>query len=105
LNTDSEIKDVPNPELLSLKGDIATLAFEHVNYRYQHAENLALQDIDFSAKSRETVAIIGGTGTGKTPLVILLPRFYDVESGKILENGKNIKETSQHNLREMIGFV
>ncbi|OQO74601.1 multidrug ABC transporter ATP-binding protein [Enterococcus faecalis] len=105
LNTDSEIKDVPNPELLSLKGDEATLAFEHVNYRYQHAENLALEDIDFSAKSGETVAIIGGTGSGKTTLVNLLPRFYDVESGKILLNGKNIKETSQHNLREMIGFV
>ena len=105
LNTDSEIKDVPNPELLSLKGDKATLAFEHVNYRYQHAENLALEDIDFSAKSGETVAIIGGTGSGKTTLVNLLPRFYDVESGKILLNGKNIKETSQHNLREMVGFV
>ena len=105
LNTDSEIKDVPNPELLSLKGDKATLAFEHVNYRYQNAENLALEDIDFSAKSGETVAIIGGTGSGKTTLVNLLPRFYDVESGKILLNGKNIKDTSQHNLREMIGFV
>lgn len=105
LNTDSEIKDVPNPELLSLKGDKATLAFEHVNYRYQHAENLALEDIDFSAKSGETVAIIGGIGSGKTTLVNLLPRFYDVESGKILLNGKNIKDTSQHNLREMIGFV
>lgn len=105
LNTDSEIKDVPNPELLSLKGDKATFAFEHVNYRYQHAENLALEDIDFSAKSGETVAIIGGTGSGKTTLVNLLPRFYDVESGKILLNGKNIKDTSQHNLREMIGFV
>lgn len=105
LNTDSEIKDVPNPELLSLKGDKATLAFEHVNYRYQHVENLALEDIDFSAKSGETVAIIGGTGSGKTTLVNLLPRFYDVESGKILLNGKNIKDTSQHNLREMIGFV
>ena len=105
INTDSEIKDVPNPELLSLKGDKATLAFEHVNYRYQHAENLALEDIDFSAKSGETVAIIGGTGSGKTTLVNLLPRFYDVESGKILLNGKNIKDTSQHNLREMIGFV
>ncbi|MFR8960652.1 MAG: ABC transporter ATP-binding protein, partial [Enterococcus faecalis] len=75
------------------------------NYRYQHAENLALEDIDFSAKSGETVAIIGGTGSGKTTLVNLLPRFYDVESGKILLNGKNIKDTSQHNLREMIGFV
>ena len=81
------------------------MAFEHVNYRYQHAENLALEDIDFSAKSGETVAIIGGTGSGKTTLVNLLPRFYDVESGKILLNGKNIKDTSQHNLREMIGFV
>ncbi|MGH2245678.1 ATP-binding cassette domain-containing protein, partial [Enterococcus faecalis] len=77
LNSDSEIKDVPNPELLSLKGDKATLASEHVNYRYQHAENLALEDIDFSAKSGQTVAIIGATGSGKTTLVNLLPRFYD----------------------------
>lgn len=59
----------------SLKGDKATLAFEHVNYRYQHAENLALEDIDFSAKSGETVAIIGGTGSGKTTLVNLYHVF------------------------------
>jgi ATP-binding cassette subfamily B protein len=83
----------------------ATLTFDHVAYRYQGAEKLALEDIDFQAKSGDFVAIIGGTGSGKTTLVNLLPRLYDVESGAIKINGVNIAEITQHNLREVVGFV
>ena len=101
LNTDSEIKDVPNPELLSLKGDKATLAFEHVNYRYQHAENLALEDIDFSAKSGETVAIIGGTGSGKTTLIKIINGLLKEYDGQIQVNGEKIGESS----RKIISYL
>ena len=105
LNEEDEILDPKTPATLSLQGDQATLAFDHVAYRYQGAEKLALEDIDFQAKSGDFVAIIGGTGSGKTTLVNLLPRLYDVESGAIKINGVNIAEVTQHNLREVVGFV
>ena len=105
LNEEDEILDPKAPATLSLQGDQATLAFDHVAYRYQGAEKLALEDIDFQAKSGDFVAIIGGTGSGKTTLVNLLPRLYDVESGAIKINGVNIAEVTQHNLREVVGFV
>lgn len=105
LNEEDEILDPKTPAILSFQGDQATLAFDHVAYRYQGAEKLALEDIDFQAKSGDFVAIIGGTGSGKTTLVNLLPRLYDVESGAIKINGVNIAEVTQHNLREVVGFV
>lgn len=105
LNEEDEILDPKTPATLSLQGDQATLAFDHVAYRYQGAEKLALEDIDFQAKSGDFVAIIGGTGSGKTTLVNLLPRLYDMESGAIKINGVNIAEVTQHNLREVVGFV
>lgn len=105
LELEPDITDVANPNELPLKGKEATLVFDHVNYRYKGAENLALEDIDFSAKSGEVVAIIGGTGSGKTTLVNLIPRFYDIESGKILINNTNISAVTQANLREALGVV
>ncbi|MGK0550756.1 ABC transporter ATP-binding protein [Enterococcus faecalis] len=105
LDTKNDIVDREDPLTIPLEGKNASLAFEHVNYRYAGAEKLALADIDFSAKSGEVVAIIGGTGSGKTSLVNLIPRFYDIEAGKILINGIDIKAATQHNLRDTIGFV
>lgn len=105
LDEEEEIVDDKAPKMIQLKGDQATLAFDHVNYRYHGAEKLALQDIDFQAKSGDFVAIIGGTGSGKTTLVNLLPRLYDIESGAIRINGVNIAEVTQHNLRDSVGFV
>ncbi|HGF7764363.1 TPA: ABC transporter ATP-binding protein [Enterococcus faecium] len=99
------IHDPENPKTVSFAGKEATLAFNHVNYRYHGAEKLALEDIDFQAKSGEIVAIIGGTGSGKTTLVNLIPRLYDIESGSIQINGTDISEMTQYNLRELIGFV
>ena len=99
------IHDPENPKTVSFAGKNATLAFNHVNYRYHGAENLALEDIDFQAKSGEIVAIIGGTGSGKTTLVNLIPRLYDIESGSIQINGTDISDMTQYNLRELMGFV
>ncbi|WP_447299497.1 ABC transporter ATP-binding protein [Enterococcus faecium] len=99
------IHDPENPKTVSFAGKNATLAFNHVNYRYHGAEKLALEDIDFQAKSGEIVAIIGGTGSGKTTLVNLIPRLYDIESGSIQTNGTDISDMTQYNLLELMGFV
>ena len=99
------IHDPENPKTVSFAGKNATLAFNHVKYRYHGAEKLALEDIDFQAKSGEIVAIIGGTGSGKTTLVNLIPRLYDIESGSIQINGTDISDMTQYNLRELMGFV
>lgn len=99
------ISDPENPTEVTPAGKTATISFEHVNYRYHGAEKLALEDIDFSAKSGETVAIIGGTGSGKSTLVNLIPRLYDVESGTIKIDGVSITDMTQYNLRELMGFV
>ena len=99
------IHDPENPKTVSFAGKNATLAFNHVNYRYHGAEKLALEDIDFQAKSGEIVAIIGGTGSGKPTLVNLIPRLYDIESGSIQINGTDISDMTQYNLRELMGFV
>lgn len=82
-----------------------TLAFDHVTYRYQNAEQPALTDIDFSAKSGQTVAIIGGTGSGKSTLINLIPRFYDIESGDIKLDGIDITDLSLAELRNAVALV
>lgn len=105
LDEKNDILDPAQPGKIELKGKEATLDFDHVNYRYSGAEALALTDIDFKATSGDVVAIIGGTGSGKTTLVNLLPRLYDIESGDIRINGQSIQQVTQENLRDSIGFV
>ncbi|MGX7196799.1 ABC transporter ATP-binding protein [Enterococcus olivae] len=105
LEESDEITDVQRPAAITHQGTQASLNFEQVDYRFPGAEKLALEKVDFSATSGQTVAIIGGTGSGKTTLVNLLPRLYDVESGEITLNGQDISQVTQHDLREMIGFV
>ncbi len=105
LDENDEIVDVVQPENITRQKDQATLVFDQVDYRFPGAEKLALKKIDFAAKSGQTVAIIGGTGSGKTTLVNLLPRLYDVEAGTIRLNGQDIAQVSQTDLRELIGFV
>jgi ATP-binding cassette subfamily B protein len=82
-----------------------TLEFEHVTFSYPGAEESALTDISFTAKQGEVTAIIGGTGSGKTTLVNLIPRFYEVTSGAICVNGVDIREAPQSEIRSKIGFV
>ncbi|MFE4144838.1 ABC transporter ATP-binding protein [Peribacillus sp. YIM B13472] len=82
-----------------------TLEFEHVTFSYPGAEEPALTDISFSASPGEITAIIGGTGSGKTTLVNLIPRFYEISSGTIRVNGVDIRKSSQDEVRSKIGFV
>lgn len=105
LEEDAGIVDPEQPETVALAGKDASLSFKQVNYRYHGAEKLALEDINFEASSGDIVAIIGGTGSGKTTLVNLIPRLYDIESGEIAINGTSIADMTQYNLRELMGFV
>ena len=81
------------------------LTFNHVSFRYPGADEDVLEDITFTAKPGETTAIIGSTGSGKSTLVNLIPRFYDVTSGDITLDGVDIREVKQHELREKLGYV
>lgn len=81
------------------------LEFERVTFSYPGAEEPALSDISFTAKQGEITAIIGGTGSGKSTLVNLIPRFYEVSSGAIRVNGVDVREASQEEIRSKIGFV
>ena len=79
--------------------------FKDVSFRYPDADTEILSDINFTAKPGETTAIIGSTGSGKSTVVNLLPRFYDVTGGELLIDGVNVKDVSQKDLRNIIGFV
>ena len=83
----------------------AKVEFDHVGMAYQGAGAEALSDISFSVKKGETIGIIGGTGSGKTSLVHLIPRFYDVSRGKVLVDGKDVKDYSLKELRQKVGIV
>lgn len=103
VRTESSIKDADEPEKLTSHDGV--ISFEHVNFKYPGAEEDVLHDIDFVARLGETTAIIGSTGCGKSTLVNLIPRLYDVSDGKILLDGKDIRNISMSDLREEIGFV
>lgn len=89
----------------SLSEGIAQIAFQHVSFRYADAEDAVLNDITFTAEAGKTTAVIGATGSGKTTLVNLIPRFYDCQGGTILINGTDITQIPPDELRRHIGFV
>ena len=106
LEKEPAIKD--KPELEQAKFDLkkkGLVEFRNVSFRYPDAESEILSDISFTANPGETTAIIGSTGSGKSTVVNLIPRFYDVTGGEILIDGVNIKDVSQKDLRSKIGFV
>ena len=105
LEEEVDVLDPVEPQVVTRQGAEATLSFNRVDYRYDGAEKRTLEDVSFEATSGQMVAIIGGTGSGKTTLVNLIPRLYDIESGEIKLNGKNITQLTQKNVRELIGFV
>ena len=98
------IKDPDRAEHFS-ENEKGVLRFDHVSFRYPGADENVLEDITFTAKPGETTAIIGSTGSGKSTLVNLVPRFYDVTAGSITLDGADIRNVSQHELREKLGYV
>lgn len=103
IRTESSIQDPKAPEELTVHDGV--VRFEHVNFRYPGAEEDVLHDIDFVAEPGKTTAIIGSTGCGKSTLVNLIPRLYDVTGGQITLDGKDIRNITMADLREEIGFV
>ena len=103
LKTEASVQDVKKPE--TLKEHKGVLEFSHVDFKYSGAEHNVLSDIDFKVEPGKTTAIIGSTGCGKSTLVNLIPRFYDVTGGQITLDGKDIRRISMEELREEIGFV
>lgn len=103
LKTEASVQDVKNPE--TLKEHKVVLEFSHVDFKYPGAEHNVLSDIDFKVEPGKITAIIGSTGCGKSTLVNLIPRFYDVTGGQITLDGKDIRRISMEELREEIGFV
>ncbi|MEG2254604.1 MAG: ABC transporter ATP-binding protein, partial [Vagococcus sp.] len=97
--------DISDPETPQQWSNQASLAFNKVLFRYKGAENPAINQVDFEMKQGETLAIIGGTGSGKSTLVNLIPRFFDVETGEISLNGQDVRKVPQKDLRDRIGFV
>jgi len=104
LETESSIKDPNNPKNLP-ENDRARIEFRNVSFRYPGAENDILHDITFTAEPGTTTAFIGSTGSGKSTVVNLVPRFYDVTGGAVLINGVDIRDVTQHDLRENVGYV
>lgn len=103
LNTQTSLKDGHNKgEQLQQKGAIE---FKNVSFRYPEADADVLENISFTVSQGQTVAFIGSTGSGKSTLINLIPRFYDCSDGEILINGHNVKDFSQHDLHEIIGYV
>ena len=104
LETEPHIKDPETPRHFpaSFKGNIE---YRNVNFRYPGAEEDVLHDISFTARPGQTTAFIGTTGSGKSTIINLIPRFYEVSGGAILLDGIDIREVTQHELRDKIGYV
>lgn len=104
LDTHSSIRDPSSPRAFP-EPFSPTVEFRGVSFRYPHAEEDVLHDVSFTARPGETTAIIGATGAGKSTIVNLVPRFYDVTTGAVLVGGVDVREVGQHELRAKIGYV
>ena len=100
-NTPSSIQEVPNPKML----ENYDIEFKNVTFKYHDHSEEVLKNISFKIKEGNQVGIIGGTGSGKSSLVSLIPRLYDVSEGEVLIGGQNVKSLSLHELRDKIGIV
>jgi ATP-binding cassette, subfamily B, multidrug efflux pump len=110
LDITSEIRDAPGAQILAASEAEAsvpggTVEFDDVTFSYPGAEEPALSHVSFRARPGQITAIIGGTGAGKSTLVNLIPRFYDVDSGRVLVDGTDVRELTQEALRAKLGFV
>lgn len=104
LETDNSIKDKKETKKLDKKKK-GLVEFKNVSFKYPDADTEVLEDINFTANPGETTAIIGSTGSGKSTIINLIPRFYDVTEGELRIDGINVKDVIQKDLREIIGFV
>ncbi|BDF34843.1 ABC transporter [Lachnospiraceae bacterium] len=104
LRSSTLIHDPEDAEALPQDGR-GEVTFDHVSFRYPGAEEDVLHNLTFTARPGQTTAIIGSTGSGKTTLVNLIPRFYDVTEGQVLIDGADVRSISQHELRDQLGFV
>ncbi len=104
LETDFSINDIENVKKLIDSNEV-TLKFDNVSFSYNNTGEYDLENINFECKSGDTIAIIGGTGSGKSSILNLITRFYDVTKGRILLNGVDIKDITQKDLRDSIGYV
>ena len=104
LTSDTLIHDPKEPDAFEKEGK-GEVSFDRVSFRYPGAEEDVLHDITFTAKPGQTTAFIGSTGSGKSTLVNLIPRFYDVTEGKITIDGKDIRDVAQRDLRDRLGYV
>lgn len=104
LDTENKIKDPEKPDRNYT--EVGTIRFNHVNFKFSdEAEQYILNDIDFVAEKGKVTAIVGGTGSGKSAVINLIPRFYEVNEGEILFDGVNVNDYNQAELRDKIGFV
>ena len=104
IETDEAIKDSKEPKKLN-QNKKGLVEFKNVSFRYPDSDEEVLSDISFTAEPGKTTAIIGSTGSGKSTIVNLIPRFYDITSGNLLIDGVDIKDISNKDLRKIIGFV
>ena len=103
LKAEPSINDIENPKTLTQAKGV--IEFKNVSFRYNNADDCVLSDISFTAQPGQTTAFIGSTGSGKSTLINLIPRFYDITEGSITYDGIDIRELSMHSLRENIGYV
>ena len=103
LDVEPSVEDPEMPE--TVEDHRGVVEFDHVSFSYPDAEKEVLEDISFTAGPGRTTAIIGGTGSGKSTLISLIPRFYDATEGSVRVDGKDVREITQHELRDQIGYV
>ena len=102
---DTEPTIIDGNETEGKSGHVGEVEFRNVSFRYPDADGYVLQNISFSAKKGETVAVIGSTGCGKSTVINLIPRFYDVTEGEVLVDGVNVRDYSQRSLRNKISYI
>ena len=103
IDTEPAIEDPEEPETVS--SHEGRVEFRNVSFAYPDAEEKALENVTFTAEPGRTTAVIGGTGSGKSTLVSLIPRFYDVTEGQVVIDGVDVRDMTQHDLRDRIGYV
>ena len=103
LDVEPSVEDPEVPE--TVEDHRGVVEFDHVSFSYPDAEKEVLEDISFTAGPGRTTAIIGGTGSGKSTLISLIPRFYDATEGSVRVDGKDVRDITQHELRDQIGYV